>query len=80
MFKYRVSNKDCGPKQSEVTREWTRLHNENLHDLYSSPVISGAIKSRIIRWVVHVELTVKNEWCVQGLVRKPYGKRPTWKI
>jgi len=35
-----------GPRRDEVTGEWRRLHNEELNDLYSSPNIVRAIKSR----------------------------------
>jgi hypothetical protein len=44
VFERRVPRKEFGPKRSEVTGEWRRLLIENLHDLYSSPYISGAIK------------------------------------
>ena len=43
-----------GPKRHEVTREWRKLHNEELNDLYSSPSIFRVIKLRIIRWAGHV--------------------------
>jgi hypothetical protein len=42
-----------GPKRDDVTGEWRKLHNE-LNDLYSSPNIVRVIKSRRIRWAVHV--------------------------
>jgi hypothetical protein len=42
-----------GPKDEEVAGGWRRLHNEELHDLYSSPNIVRVIKCRI-RWVRHV--------------------------
>jgi len=41
-------------KSDEVTREWRKLHNEELNDLYSSPTIVWVIKSRRIRWAGHV--------------------------
>jgi hypothetical protein len=38
----------------EATGEWRRLHNEELNDLYSSPNIIRANKSRRMRWARHV--------------------------
>jgi hypothetical protein len=43
-----------GPKRGEVTGEWRKLHNEELHDLYSSPSIIRIIKPRRMRWAGHV--------------------------
>jgi hypothetical protein len=43
-----------GPKRDEVTGEWRQLHNEELHDLYSSPSIIRIIKSRRMTWAAHV--------------------------
>ena len=44
-----------GPtKRDEVTREWRKLHNEELNDLYSSPNIVRVIKSSRIRWAGNV--------------------------
>jgi hypothetical protein len=43
-----------GPKRDEVTREWTKLHNEEINDLYSSPNIIGVIKPIRMRWAGHV--------------------------
>jgi hypothetical protein len=38
----------------EVMGGWRKLHNEELHNLYSSPSIIRLIKSRRMRWAGHV--------------------------
>jgi hypothetical protein len=43
-----------GRKRDEVTGDWRKLHNEELHNLYSSPNIIRFIKSRRMRWAGHV--------------------------
>ena len=43
-----------GSKRDEVAGEWRKLHNEELNHLYSSPIIFRVIKSRRMRWAVHV--------------------------
>jgi len=43
-----------GPKRDEVTGEWSKIHNEELHDIYSSPNIVRVFKSRRMRWAWHV--------------------------
>ena len=50
----RVLRRIFGPKRDEVTREWRKLHNEELNDLYFSPNIFLVIKSRRMGWAVHV--------------------------
>jgi hypothetical protein len=50
----RVLRRIFGPKRDGETGEWRRLHNEELHDLHSSPNIVRVIKSRKIRWAGHV--------------------------
>ena len=46
---------------NEVTREWRKLHNEELSDPYSSPNIVRVIKSRRMRWAGHVARMGKGE-------------------
>jgi hypothetical protein len=43
-----------GPNRDEVMGEWRKLHNKELHDLYSSPSIIRIIKSKRMRWEDHV--------------------------
>jgi hypothetical protein len=43
-----------GPKRDEMTGEWRKLHNEELHKLYSSPNLIRIIRSRRMRWTGHV--------------------------
>jgi len=54
VFENRVLRRIFGPKRSEVTSEWRKLHNEKLNDLYCSPNIVRVIKSRRMRWARHV--------------------------
>jgi hypothetical protein len=50
----RVLGKIFVPRRDEVTGEWRKLHNKELHDLYSLPSVIRAIKSRRMSWVGHV--------------------------
>jgi len=56
-FENRVLRIIFGPKREDVTREWRKLHNEELNDLYSSTNIVRVIKSRRMRWAGHVART-----------------------
>jgi hypothetical protein len=49
----RVLTSVFGPKRDEVTGGWRELHNEELHNLYSSPSIIRIIKSRRMKWAEH---------------------------
>jgi hypothetical protein len=43
-----------GPKREEVAAGWRELHNEELHNLYTSPSVIRVIKSRRMRWTWYV--------------------------
>jgi hypothetical protein len=59
-----------------VTGSLRKLHNEELHNLYSSPSIIRIIKSRRMRWVGHVARMGEMRTAYRILVEKPEGKRP----
>jgi hypothetical protein len=54
VFENRVLRRIFGPKGDEVAGGWRKLHNEEVHSLYSSPSIIRMIKSRRMRWAGHV--------------------------
>ena len=62
VFENRVLRRIFGTKRDEVTVEWRRLHNEEFHDLNSPPNVIRMIKSRTMRWAVHVAL--RQETCI----------------
>jgi hypothetical protein len=53
-----------------------KLHNEELHDLYSSPSIIRIIKARRMRWAGHVARMGEKRNVYRLLVGKPEGRRP----
>jgi hypothetical protein len=65
-----------GPKRDEVTGESRKFHNEELRDLYSSPSKIRIIKSRKMRWAVHLAHMGEKRSAYRLLVGKPEGKRP----
>jgi hypothetical protein len=70
----RVLRRICGPRRDEVTGGWRKLHNKELHNLYSSPSIVRIKVSRKMRWELHVtQLATKRNAC-RFLVGKPEGK------
>jgi hypothetical protein len=54
VFENRVLRRIFGQKRDDVTEEWRKLHNDELHDLYSSPSIIRIIKARRMRCAGHV--------------------------
>jgi hypothetical protein len=53
-----------------------KLHNEELHDLYSSPSIIRITKLRRMRWAGHVARIGEKKNVYRLLVGKPKGRRP----
>jgi hypothetical protein len=76
VFENRVPRRIFGPKRNGVTGGWRKLHNEELHNLYSSPSIIRTIKSRMMRWAGHVARMGEKRNVYRLLVGKPEGKRP----
>jgi len=74
VFENRVLRRIFGLKRDDITREWRKLHNEELNDLYSTPNIVRVIKSRRMRWAGHVVRMVENRGVYRVLVGKPEGK------
>jgi hypothetical protein len=54
VFENRVLRRIFGPRRDEATRDWRKMHNEELHNLYSSSNIIRMIESRRMRWAWHV--------------------------
>jgi hypothetical protein len=65
-----------GPKRDEVIGGWRKLHNGELHNLYCSLSIIRIIKSRRMRWAVHVARMGEKRNAYRILVGNPEGKRP----
>jgi hypothetical protein len=76
VFENRVLRRIFGPKRSEVAGGLIKLHNEELHNLYSASNIIRMIKSRRMRWVVHVARLEEERNAYRKLVGKPKVKRP----
>jgi hypothetical protein len=76
VFANRVLRRILGPKRDEVTGEWRKLQNGELHNLYSSPDVIGQIKSRRLRWAGHVAHMEGDRNVYRVLVGKPGGMGP----
>jgi hypothetical protein len=75
VFENRVLRRIFGPKREE-DRSWRKLHNDELHSLYSSPNIVRVIKSRRTRWAGHATRMGEERGVYRFLVGRPEGKRP----
>jgi hypothetical protein len=75
VFQNRVLRRIFGPKREE-DGSWRKMHNEELHSLYSSRNIVRVIKSRRMRWAGHVARVGEGRRVYRVLVERPEGKRP----
>jgi hypothetical protein len=78
VFESRALRRIFGCKRYEVTEEWRKLHNEELHNLHLSQNFIRQIKSVGIRWMGHV-VCMGEERSVQGFGGKARSKETTWK-
>jgi hypothetical protein len=76
VFENRVLRIIFGPKRDEVTGEFRKLHNQEVHDFYSSPSIIRIIKARRMGWAGHVARMGERRNAHRLLVRRPEGRRP----
>jgi hypothetical protein len=76
MFENRIVRRIFGPKRDEVTGKWSKLHNEELHNLYSSPDIISQVKSMRMRWEGHVARMGEEIKLYKFFVAKSEGNRP----
>jgi hypothetical protein len=76
VFEDRALRRIFGRKRDEVTGEWRKLHNEEHHDLNSSPSIIRIMKLRTMRWEGTVARMREKRSAYRLLVGKPEGKRP----
>jgi hypothetical protein len=74
IFENRVLRRIFRPKREE-DGSWRKLHNNELHSLYSSLNIVRVIKSRRMRWAGHVTLLGEGRGIYKVLVWRPEGKR-----
>jgi hypothetical protein len=70
VFEDRILRRILRPKRDEVTGEWRKNHNEELHILYSSNIIRQ-IKSRRTRWAGHVARMGEDRNVYRVLLGKP---------
>jgi hypothetical protein len=75
VFEKRVLRKVFGPKREE-DGSWRKLHNDEIHRLYSLPNIVRVIKSRRMRWAGHVARMGEGRGVYGVLFWRPEGKRP----
>jgi hypothetical protein len=76
VFENRVLRRIFGPKRDEIRGVWRKLHNGEMHNLYSFSNIIIIIKSRRMIWEGHIALAGERRNAYRVLVEKPEGKMP----
>jgi hypothetical protein len=79
VFENRVLREIFGLKRDELKARWRKLHNKELHNLYSSPSIIRMMKSQRMRWAGHITRMREKRNAYKILVGKPEGKSPLGK-
>jgi hypothetical protein len=77
VFENRVLRRIFGPKKDDLMGEWRKLHNEELHNLYSSPDIIRQVKANEVGWVCGPH--GRGEKSVKGFGGKAQRKETIWK-
>jgi hypothetical protein len=76
MFENRVLRRIFGPKGDKVRGKERKLHNGELHNLYTPLDIIRQIKSGRRRWAGHMECMKEEKNVYRVLVGNPEGKKP----
>ena len=76
VFENKVLRKIFGANKDEITGEWRKLQNAELHTLYSSSNIIRNLKSRRLRWAGHVARVEQSRNAYRDLVGEPERMRP----
>ena len=76
VFENKVFRKIFEAKRDEITGKWRKLHNAELHALYSSPNIIRNLKLRRLRWAGHIAHMEPSRNAYRVLVGKHERKRP----
>jgi hypothetical protein len=75
VFENRLLRRIIGLKRDEMTEDWKKPHNKELHNLYCSPDIIKMVESREVRWAGHVAHIGEMRNTYKIFVLKPEGKR-----
>ena len=79
VFESMVLRRIFGSTTDGLTGEWRKPYNKELNDLYSSPYISGVMKSKGMRRTGHIPRMGGQKRCIQGFGGVTRGKETTWK-